>query len=128
MTHIEDRWVIRARELLSSHPLDGGVESALVLGQEMADARAEYIALKIDQRVNRSECIRNAYDEAIVCAEIARGTIEKQRTREDVLEHALKGILCVRDGGQNEPLSLACQIARRALAWKPHTERTPRPD
>lgn len=104
-------WEKRARELVSAKGKDArnfewvpapAVEAMLKLGHEMADARAEEIAARCEG----------------VAASIARAFISKPKTREQVLEEALRRIAddAMKDNvfgdGKRE-------IARQALEWKP---------
>jgi hypothetical protein len=94
---------------------DDGVENALQLGREMADERAEEIALDMEGKNYRTM----SSDEA---AHYARSTITppKPKTREEVLEAALHVIAspnpqscCIL------PCYCSMHQAQRALAWKP---------
>lgn len=98
-------------------------EAALKLGQEMADARAEEIAQMIASfslkdthaptRAELAECVLAA------AAKIARSFIAKPKTREQVLEEALREIepLTTNETWQQEAIRKS-DVARRALEWK----------
>lgn len=120
----EAKWEARARELSS-------VADALRLGREMAqeaaDARAEEIAQALDRFAQRQRDLADENQRACrpiegkvlaataftIAAEHARSTITKPKTREQVLEQALRAIAQEDDGCPNG------EIARRALEWKP---------
>jgi hypothetical protein len=108
----EKDWEKRAREIIPgmgqvSVPLDKFGElfvgAALKLGGEMADARAEEIA---------HACARHA---DLWAADVALATITKPKTREQVLEEALREIV----DGDTWTISCATAVARKALDWKP---------
>ena len=120
-------WEKRARELLvekrrqhddhvpyADWPV---VEMALQLGREMADERAEEIARRIEisgvsHPTDKEWTLTSVWTRCVErTADIARSTIQKPKTRERVLEEALREI-------HNSHASQFCaDIARRALEW-----------
>jgi hypothetical protein len=99
--HNNSVWLVSAREELQ---------------RQAADARAEDIAKAIDGRAKHALCANHPYDEAMRCAELARSFISKPKSREAVLEEALREL--------NAEAVKRChgyvgEIARRALEWKP---------
>lgn len=139
MTSID--WEKRARELVPCciHGSLNSIDGALQLGREMADARAEEIAKQCDDRednipgkvppVGATE--RQPYFEGSrhawrAAASLARSTISKPKTREQVLEDALLKTAvtcnCSQRGasiGSVHLVDCPYEIKRRALEWAP---------
>ena len=119
-------WEERAKELLFN-VCEGPVCNSFVppvmvkLGREMSDARAEEIAVKCE--TFRDDHLRavargSKLSDGLVMglergAFLARLSIAKPKTREQVLEEALKEIRRLTALGD------AAGIARRALEWRP---------
>lgn len=113
-------WAARAREVLVLNR-NGYLEAALQIGSEMADARAREIAQKLEWARDHSTFSPDAHGDGWRgglgdAAGIARSTIMQPKTREQVLEEALREI-----AGSNEAAGAQhpCSVARRALEWKP---------
>ena len=140
-------WELRARELIGVHWHVGESYEqsmkeansiwcyALQLGNEMADARAEEIALRCE-RVSREPELQypeltsdNARYAMCKAAQIARSFISKKpepKTREQVLEDALREIEKPSpfEGSWNELLRKR-ELALRALEWKANPDKLP---
>ncbi len=90
------------------------LRSMLQLGREMADARAEEIAQAITAGLPKVWFAGNGdghrIDGMYAAASIARSTITKPKTREQVLDAALRAAM----SGQ-----LTKDAIRKALEWKP---------
>ena len=137
-------WEGEARDWLLVRGHDLGIARFLALflketAEIHADQRTEEIAKKIEAAgmiAHQDESPTSAVMRTgLRAAAIARSFIQKKRTREDVLEEALRAIEAgcppgwkntdprdtslTRDGGER-----AAAVARRALAWK-DTDRHP---
>ncbi len=110
----DKEWEARALEVWNEASSEDHAAAMVRLGREMADARAEEIALHFDA------CWRDCGVKALTYYEAAaycRSTITKPKTREQVLEAALRALL-------NDPVMRGLgggpvDTARRALEWKP---------
>lgn len=114
-------WKKRARELFFDMDalVIGGPDAILQLGQEMADARAEEIARAVLE-YKLMGCLTCPHQAASAdAARIARSFISKKKTREEVLEEALKEISSLPCNYANPPEPRSVCIAKRALDWKP---------
>lgn len=122
----EVNWEKRARELIvgpdipsPGYTVEYTRQMALQLGREMADARAEEIAKAI-------EASPRPYDfrwqfERFKALDIARSFLSKPKTREQVLEEALRYYAGKHLNAGNifaEETSPG-EVARRALDWRP---------
>jgi hypothetical protein len=122
----DGKWMKRAQELLyPSLGMERAWSNALQLGREMADARAEEIALLLEKEATEVVFDLPAWEVVgakvyRLAARFARSTITKPKTREQVLEEALREIepLTTNETWQQEAIRKS-DIARRALEWKP---------